>query len=95
MAVTLQIVQEIAHLAKLEFSNVEKEHFIVSFNQILDYVEQLKELELDTVEPTAHVVAVQNVWRQDCVEPSLSRDKVLCNAPAQSKGLYSVPKVIG
>ena len=95
MAVTVEDVKVIAQLAKLEFSEAEQRRFIEPFNQILAYVEQLNELDLDAVEPTTHVVELHNVLREDQVLPGLPREQLLENAPQHKEGLFSVPKVIG
>jgi aspartyl-tRNA(Asn)/glutamyl-tRNA(Gln) amidotransferase subunit C len=93
--ITVHDVEQIARLAKLEFTDEEKHRFIKSFNEILSYVELLNELDLDGIEPTTHVVPLQNVLREDCLEFSLPREQVMQNAPEQKEGLFSVPKVIG
>jgi aspartyl-tRNA(Asn)/glutamyl-tRNA(Gln) amidotransferase subunit C len=94
MPITVKDVEKIAKLAKLSFSEEEKEKFSRQLGQIIDYVEKLKELNTETVLPTYHVVAVHNVFRRDEVEPSMPREDVLKNAPAKKRGYFSVPKVI-
>ena len=95
MSVTRDDVDHIARLAKLSFSDDEKEHFLEQFNQILQYVEQLDSLDTADVDPMTHVLDLKNVLREDVVKPSLSRDKALANAPNAQNGFFSVPKVIG
>jgi aspartyl-tRNA(Asn)/glutamyl-tRNA(Gln) amidotransferase subunit C len=95
MSVTLQEVDRIAALSKLEFSQAEKEKFAEQFNQILSYIEKLNELDLTQVAPTHHVWDAFNVFREDEVQAGLSVDQVLENAPASNMGHFSVPKVIG
>jgi aspartyl-tRNA(Asn)/glutamyl-tRNA(Gln) amidotransferase subunit C len=95
MSVTLQEVDRIAALAKLEFSAEEKQKFTEQFNQILQYIEKLNELDLTNVAPTHHVWEAGNVFREDRVQPSLTPDQVLANAPNRKMNFFSVPKVIG
>ena len=58
---------------------------------ILDHVERIGELDLDGVEPTSHVVALENVLRPDEPRPSLPRDRALEGAPDPSEGSFRVP----
>jgi aspartyl-tRNA(Asn)/glutamyl-tRNA(Gln) amidotransferase subunit C len=94
MPITVKDVEKIARLAKLSFTEEEKEKFSRQLGQIIDYVEKLNELDTEKVPPTYHVVAVHNVFRKDEVKPSMPREEVLKNAPAKKKGYFSVPKVI-
>lgn len=61
---------------------------------ILGYIEKLKEVDVSGVEPTAHAFPVVNVLRQDVVTGSLPHDEALRNAPAKAGGLFVVPKVV-
>lgn len=95
MAVTVAEVEHIAKLAKLEFSDAEKETFTHQLNSILSYVEQLNTLDTSNVEPLSHVIELQNVLREDVVQPGLTREEALMSAPARSEEFFRVPKVIG
>ncbi len=95
MAITPEDVDRIAQLAKLRFSEEEKLEIARQLDQIVAYVEKLKELDVEGVPPTAHVVELTNVMREDKVEPWLSQEEALANAPAKHHGFFSVPKVIG
>ena len=95
MSVTIQKVENIARLAKLSFSDEEKEKFVEQFNQILEYMEKLNELDTDDVEPTYNVLALQDVMRADKVRTWLTQDQATANAPRSNHGFFSVPKVIG
>lgn len=94
MAVTKRDVEKVAKLARLQFSEEEKEKLVAQLNRILKYMEKLNELDTTDVEPTTHVVPLKNVFRQDVVKPSLPREKALANAPAKEDGFFKVPKVI-
>ncbi len=94
MPISIQEVEKIAQLAKLSFTEEEKEKFSRQLGQILDYVAKLNELDTENVPPTYHVVALHNVFRKDEVKPSMPQKEVLKNAPAKKNGYFSVPKVI-
>lgn len=95
MPITLAEVKHVAALAKLSFTDEELAKIAKELDAIVGYVEQLKELNVDDVPPTAHVLDLHNVFRDDKVEPWLTNAEALQNAPAQKKGYFSVPKVIG
>ncbi len=95
MSVDREQVETIAELAKLSFSPEEKETFIEQFNQILRYMEKLDELDTADVEPTYNVLDLHNVTRPDAVQPWLTQEEALANAPRSHNGFFSVPKVIG
>lgn len=95
MSITIQEVQHLAKLAKLSFNDDEVAKIARELDEIVGYVEQLKELNVDGIAPTSHVLDLANVFREDKVEPALSVEEVLRNAPATNHGYFSVPKVIG
>jgi len=94
MGVTIEEVEKVAQLAKLQFSPEEKERFTAQLNRILEYMDKLNELDTEGVEPTSHVVPLKNVLREDRVGESLPQQEVLANAPAQAEGHFLVPRVI-
>jgi aspartyl-tRNA(Asn)/glutamyl-tRNA(Gln) amidotransferase subunit C len=94
MPVSIKDVDHIAKLAKLSFSEEEKETFTEKFNQILSFMEKLNELDTSNVEPLSHVIELQNVMRDDVVKPSLPTEEALENAPARDEKFFRVPKVI-
>jgi aspartyl-tRNA(Asn)/glutamyl-tRNA(Gln) amidotransferase subunit C len=87
-------VRYIAHLARLELTDEEAALFQAQLGQILAYVDQLKQLDVSGIEPTAHAVPRVNVMRPDEPRPGLSREEALANAPAQTNGLFLVPKIV-
>lgn len=94
MKLTKEDVVYVAELARLEFNDDELQVFGDQLTSILDYAEKLNQLDTSNVKPTAHVLPVNNVLRDDLVVPSLDRAKVLQNAPSQENGCFKVPKVI-
>lgn len=95
MAVTIQDVEHVAALARLSFSEEEKLMLTHQLNDILRYMEQLNTLDTSGVDPLSHVIPLQNVFREDTLQPSLPREEALKNAPASNGQFFKVPKVIG
>ena len=87
-------LEQVVKLARINLTPEEKERIEPQMAEILKYVEQLKELDVTDVEPTAHAVPLANVMREDVVEDSLSHDDALRNAPKKSNGLFVVPKIV-
>lgn len=83
-----------ANLARIELTEEEEARMGAQLGDILGYVEKLKELKVDDVEPTAHAYPVKNVTRPDEVRPGLSHEAALSNAPRVSNGLIRVPKIV-
>jgi aspartyl-tRNA(Asn)/glutamyl-tRNA(Gln) amidotransferase subunit C len=84
-------VLHVARLARLELSDEEVERIAGELNAVLEHVERISELDLEGVEPTSHVVALENVLRADEPEPSLPRDRVLSAAPDPAEGAFRAP----
>ena len=87
-------IQYVAHLARLSLSPAEEEQLGAQLAGILGYIEKLKQLDVTGIEPTAHAVPLVNVFRPDLVQPSLSNEEALRNAPAKASGLFVVPKIV-
>jgi aspartyl-tRNA(Asn)/glutamyl-tRNA(Gln) amidotransferase subunit C len=82
----------VARLARLELSDHEVERFAGELSNVLDHIETIAELgDLDGVEPTSHVIEVENVLREDEPRPSLPRDVALAAAPDAAAGGFRVP----
>lgn len=84
-------VLHVARLARLRLSAEEVERMRDELSTILDHIERLNELDLEGVEPTSHVVELENVLREDVSRPSLDRDKALEQAPDAASGGFRVP----
>ena len=80
-----------ARLARLELSDDEVERMSGELSTILDHVERINELDLEGVEPTSHVVSLENVLRSDEPRPSWPRERVLDEAPDPAEGAFRVP----
>jgi aspartyl-tRNA(Asn)/glutamyl-tRNA(Gln) amidotransferase subunit C len=95
VSVTIKDVEHVASLAKLSFSEDEKQKLASQLNEILEYMEQLNQLDTKNVEPLSHVIELSNVFRKDELKPTLTQEEALQNAPAKTEKLFRVPKVIG
>ncbi len=84
-------VLHVARLARLRLSDDEVERMSSELSTILDHIEKINELDLDSVEPTSHVVEVENVLRADEPRESWPRDKILEPAPDAGDGGFRVP----
>jgi aspartyl-tRNA(Asn)/glutamyl-tRNA(Gln) amidotransferase subunit C len=84
-------VLHVAKLARLEFDDDELEQMASELSGILEHVDRISKLNLDGVEPTSHVVELENVLRADEPAPSLDRDAALANAPDPANGAFRVP----
>ena len=84
-------VLHVAKLARLRLSDDEIERMSAELSSILDHIEKIEELDLDGVEPTSHVVALENVLRPDDPRPSWPRERVLDVAPDAGDGGFRVP----
>lgn len=94
MSLTKTEVDHVARLARLELTDAEKEEFTGQLNEILHFVEKLKELDTTGIEPMAHAIPVTNVFRADLVEPSIDTESALSNAPDRIGDFFKVPKVL-
>ncbi len=88
----------IAQLARLYFSEEELDTFRIQFQRILDYIEKLKQADVEDIEPTSHVSLTdgfeKHMFREDVVKPSLPVEESLANAPDAGSGHFRVPKVL-
>jgi aspartyl-tRNA(Asn)/glutamyl-tRNA(Gln) amidotransferase subunit C len=87
-------VRDVARLARIELTDEEVTTFQSQLGKVLEYVEQLKSLDVSSVEPTAHANPIFNVFREDVAKPGLDRKDALANAPHSANNLVVVTKVI-
>ncbi|MHB9878619.1 Asp-tRNA(Asn)/Glu-tRNA(Gln) amidotransferase subunit GatC [Pacificimonas sp. ICDLI1SI03] len=94
MSVDADTVRKIAHLARIKLPDERVEPMMNELNNILNWVEQLREVDTADVEPTTAVIANRLRWREDEVTDGNVQEKVLANAPKPLHGFFAVPKVI-
>ncbi len=95
MSLTADEVRKVADLARLEISDAELETMARQLNAIVDYINQLQQVNTDGVEPLAHALDLHDVFRADVPGQSLTENEALANAPARKDNFYSVPAVFG
>jgi aspartyl-tRNA(Asn)/glutamyl-tRNA(Gln) amidotransferase subunit C len=94
MSLSADEVRWVAHLARLELTDAELAELTPQLSGILDYVNQLREVPTEGVEPLAHPLAMENVFREDQPGTSLDVNTALANAPDRRGNFYGVPPVL-
>lgn len=94
MKVTREDVENVALLSRLRIDEKDMDKNIQELSDFLEYVDRLQQVNTENVAATAHVLPIQNVFREDVVKPSLNRDLALSNAPEQEDGYFRVPKIV-
>jgi aspartyl-tRNA(Asn)/glutamyl-tRNA(Gln) amidotransferase subunit C len=94
MEVNDAMVDKLAHLARLQFNNEEKQEIKTDLQRMIAFVEKLNELNLDGVDPLLHMSDEVNVLREDEIKGSVSREDALKNAPDHDGQFIKVPKVV-
>ena len=87
-------IDKIADLARLNLKPEEKQKLAKDLGAILDYVKKLDALDTSKVEPTSHVLNMENVFRADEVQPSNAAPKALGHAPEIKGRFFKVPKIV-
>jgi aspartyl-tRNA(Asn)/glutamyl-tRNA(Gln) amidotransferase subunit C len=87
-------VHKVANLARLALTETEEVQFTTQLGSILDYFEQLSELDVSNVEPTTRAIDVSNVTRPDDLQAIGDREAILANAPDQDGDFFKVPKIM-
>ncbi len=93
MALDLEQVRWVSHLARLDLNEADLAVLSKKLGAVLEYVDQLQQVNTDGVEPMAHPLPVSNVFREDEPGQSLSVDEALANAPARHGDFFAVPAV--
>jgi aspartyl-tRNA(Asn)/glutamyl-tRNA(Gln) amidotransferase subunit C len=94
MQVTDALVDKIANLAKLSFTEKEKKETREDLEKMIGFVDQLNSLDMSGIEPLLHMSLEINVLRDDEVNGSVNREEALKNAPRKAGSFFTVPKVI-
>jgi aspartyl-tRNA(Asn)/glutamyl-tRNA(Gln) amidotransferase subunit C len=95
MSLTREEVEKVSLLARLRLTDQELDLMTVQLGQIVEYVDQLSELDTEDVKPMAHAVEIVNVFAEDEPSPCLARGEALANAPKRDDQCYRVPAVLG
>ena len=92
--IDIKTVDEIAHLARLEFNEEAKGEILNDMNRMLAFVDKLNELDTDNVEPLIYMTEERSVMREDEVKQTVTQAEALKNAPKKDSDYFKVPKVI-
>ncbi|MFH1640798.1 MAG: Asp-tRNA(Asn)/Glu-tRNA(Gln) amidotransferase subunit GatC [Candidatus Omnitrophota bacterium] len=94
MAISKDTVKYVAHLARIELKTKEVEKLSGELKDILGFIDKLNKADIQDINPTSHILPINNVLRDDHRNPSLGSDEALNNAPCKEGNFFSVPKVI-
>jgi len=94
MNITKETVEYVSHLARINLRDKELEVLAVQLKDILDFIDKLNSLDVTDISPTSHILALNNVLREDSLRESLPCEKALTNAPLKKDKFFGVPKVI-
>jgi len=94
MKFTVQDVEQVATLARIALSEEEKKKYAESLNTILEDLAVLNQVDTTQVEPTAYILPLKNVFREDREEPCLEKEVVFANAPEEENGCFKVPRIL-
>jgi aspartyl-tRNA(Asn)/glutamyl-tRNA(Gln) amidotransferase subunit C len=94
VSIDIKDVEHVARLARLALSEAEKARMQAELSAILSYIDKVKELDVEGVEPTSHAVPLVDVMREDEVQPCLPREAMMANAPDRVGEFFRVPRII-
>ncbi len=92
--IDIKTVDEVAHLARLEFNDAAKEEILNDMNRMLSFVDKLNELDTNNVEPLIYMTDEKNIMRKDEPEITITQKEALKNAPKKDSDYFKAPKVI-
>jgi aspartyl-tRNA(Asn)/glutamyl-tRNA(Gln) amidotransferase subunit C len=95
MKITKDEVLYVADLARLDLDEASIDMFAEQITEILGYVDMLKGVDTEGIQPTSHAIFLTNAFREDENKEHLERDRALGNAPEKEEGSFVVPKVVG
>ena len=91
--ISIEDVKHVAKLAELDFSDSEVEKITPQLDKILAHVANIGKVDTAAILPTSHTLEIKNVFREDTVRQSLSKEDALLNAPEEMDGGFKVPKI--
>ena len=94
MKIDLETIQKIAHLARLELTPTEQNEMVASLGSVLDWMEQLNEVDTEGVVPLTHMTQEINAFSEDVAFKTITRAEGLANAPKKDETYFRVPKVM-
>lgn len=95
LMIDIDQVRKVANLARLQLTEAEQQQFTGQLNRILEYVQQLDELDTTDIAPTTRAIEVSNITRPDRLEVFAEREAILAGAPDREEDFFKVPKILG
>ena len=95
MKITDEVIEHIAHLARLEFEGDKRVTIKEDMERIISFIEKLQELDTENVEPLIFMSDEVNVLREDVAVDTLTQEQALSNAPKKDSDYFRIPKVLG
>ena len=92
--ISREVVETVAKLSRLYLDEEEIVLYAQQWSQILDTIGELRQIDTDNIEPLAHVMPVENVFREDMAGECFHQEKVLANTTEQMDGMFQVPKIV-
>lgn len=87
-------VDHVALLGRLELTEQERDMYTKQLNDILEHFQSLERLDTENVPPTAHVLPLKNIFREDWVGQHISREDALANCPDRDENFFKVPRIV-
>lgn len=94
MKISAKDVEHVADLARMYITDEEKKALESELSAIIDFADKLSEADTTGIEPAAHAIHIQNVFRKDEVKPSYKREELIENAPDKQAGCFAVPRIV-
>ena len=94
MSISKEEVEKVASLARLELSEPEVEVMAEQMGTVLGYIAKLEEIDGTNIKPTTHVLDIENSFRDDVMQPSLTQEEALANGPDQNGEAFVVPRIL-
>jgi aspartyl-tRNA(Asn)/glutamyl-tRNA(Gln) amidotransferase subunit C len=94
MKITKEVVENVAHLGRLELKADEVDLYTEQLDRILAYMDKLNSLDTTGIEPTTHAIPLTNVFRQDVVDNNFQPEESVGNAPERKGSFFKVPPII-
>ena len=92
--ITTKDIEYVARLAKLKLTDEELDKLVSQMGDIVEFANKISELDTDGVNPTNHILKMQNVLREDILKESYGREEILANAPSKEAGCIVVPSIV-
>jgi len=94
MNITLEDLKHLTKLSKLQYDANKADSYLDDLKKIIGYIQRLEELDLDKVEPTEHLLSLNNVFREDEIKSSMDVENILKNAPEVQENCFHVPQIV-